>query len=180
MMRKVGVAVAAVALVGVAVVYVAMAQGIQFGAGENPLTIERLLAKFDQAQATAPFRYPTACVAGTAEEYTSMALEHGKWDASAGPLQLWTVPEAFAQVAHPEPDRKSGRCDYRVARAGAAGDAHFIAEFFSRKKPRTGEIAFVKVWEQSGQQAVVMGFPNGARGANPRFTFKTVAVGAQH
>lgn len=178
MRRATGVVLAVLSLAAITVVYAAMGQGIQFGPGENPLTIHRLLNKFFAAQATAPFRYPTACVAGTAEDYTQMALGAGMPGAGAVQLQLWTVPEAFGRVDHPEPDRKSGRCEYRVSQEGASGDAHIIAEFFSRKRPRTGEIAYVKVWQQGGSKAVLVGFPDGPRGASPHFTQKAVPVAA--
>lgn len=172
--------VGAVLLLGVAaMVYAESGATIQIGGADNPQTIQRLLLKFEQAQATAPFRYPTACVAGTAEEYTQMALRAGLQGAGDVQLDLWTVPEEFGRVDHPDPDRKSGRCDYRVSREGESTSAHFIADFFSRKRPRDGEIAYVKVWQQGGREAVLVGFPNGARGPDPHITFKAVPVDAQ-
>lgn len=171
---------ATVLLLGVAaMVYAESGATIQIGSTDNPLTIRRLLRKFDQAQATAPFRYPTACVAGTAEEYTQMALRAGLQGAGDVQLDLWTVPEEFAPVEHPDPDRKSGRCDYRVSGGGGSQSTHFIADFFSRKRPRTGEIAYVKVWQEGGREAVLVGFPNGARGLDPHITFKAIPVDAR-
>ncbi|HEX7348630.1 MAG TPA: hypothetical protein VF264_03125 [Rhodanobacteraceae bacterium] len=169
--------VVAVVLLGIAsIVYAGMRAAGQQDGSENPQTIRRLLGEFFKAQATAPFRYPTACVAGTAEEYTQMALRAAMQDAGGVQLHLWTVPEPFGRVDQPEPDRKSGRCDYRVAPAGESQGAHVIAEFFSRKHPRTGEIAYVKVWQQGGHEAVLVSFPNGPRGMDPHITFKTVPV----
>lgn len=179
-MKRITAALLAALSLGIVatMVYAGAGQGVQIGADENPLVIQRLLMKFDQAQASAPLRYPTACVAGTAETYTRLALSEAFPGAAGGPLQLWTVPEAFAPVAHPQPGRTSGRCDYRVTIEGQSGDAHIIAEFFSRKRPRTGEIAYATVWQAGGTKAVRVGFPNGPRGASPHFTFKAVPVGA--
>lgn len=179
-MKRTAYAAFAVLMLGAAsFVYSSWGQTVQLGKGENPQEIQRLLAKFDQAQATAPLRYPTACIAGTALEYTQMALSAGLPGVRGADLHLWTVPEAFGRVGHPTPDRKSGRCDYRVGPEGGAGDAHLVAEFFSRKSPRTGEIAYAKVWRQGGNKAVLVAFPNGPRGANPDIRYKTVAVTAQ-
>lgn len=179
MKRTTYVAIAAL-LAGVAsIVYASLSQGIQFGKGENPQEIQRLLVKFEAAQATAPFRYPTACVAGTAEEYTQMALSAGLTSARGARLQLWTVPEPFGRVDHPTPDRKSGRCDYRTSPADGSKGIHLIADFYSRRHPRTGEIAYVKVWQQGSDKAVVVAFPNGPRGADPDITFKAIPVNAQ-
>lgn len=178
MRRATGVVLAVLALAAITAVYAAMGQGIQFGPGENPLTIHRLLNKFFAAQAKAPFRYPTACVAGTAEEYTQMAIGAGLPNAGAVQLELATVPEEFGPVEHPEPDRKSGRCEYRVSQADASGDARIIADFFSRKQPRTGEIAYAKVWQQGGDNAVLVSFPDGPRGTSPDITYKSIPVAA--
>ncbi|MEO7066773.1 MAG: hypothetical protein ABI114_07695 [Rhodanobacter sp.] len=156
-----------------------MAATTQSGSADNPQTIRRLLLKFEQAQATAPLRYPTACVAGTAETYTRMALGAKLQNAGDVQLNLWTVPEPFGRVDQPESDRASGRCDYRVAGEGESQSAHFIAEFFSRKRPRAGEIAYAKVWQQGSGEAVLVAFPNGPRGINPQITFKIIPVGAQ-
>lgn len=146
---------------------------------DNALEIRRLLMKFDAAQATAPFRYPTACVAGTALEYTQIALNAGLEGAGGGQVDLKTVPEHFARVDHPQPDRQSGRCAYDVSSAGSVAEDHVIADFFSRRRPRTGEIAFVKVWRQGSHQAVLVTFPNGPRGMNPDIGVKAVPVDAQ-
>lgn len=173
------VAVAVLLIGAVPFVYARMGGGMQLGAGDNPLEIQLLLHKFFEAQARAPFRYPTACVAGTAESYTQMALRSALNGANDAQLTLWTVPEEFGRVEHAEPDRQSGRCDYRVAVAGDPEGSHVIAEFFSRRRPRTGEIAYVKVWQEGGDQAVLVGFPDGPRGSDPRFTFESVPVGAR-
>lgn len=180
MKRMTYAAIAILLVLGVAsIVYAGMGATMRPSKMENAQTKEQLLLKFDEAQAKAPFRYPTACVAGTAEEYTQMALRAALRGANGMQLNLWTVPEQFGQVNQPEPDRKSGRCDYRVSLGGESQDAHFIADFFSRKSPRTGEIAYVKVWQQGGHEAVLVTFPNGPRGSNPNITFKAVPVDAR-
>lgn len=179
MKSTVCIAIAAL-LLGIApIAYVGMGQTMQPGKAENPQEIERLLLKFEEARAKTPFRYPTACVAGTAETYTLMALRAGLRRADGVQLSLWTVPEQFGRVDHPEPNRKSGRCDYRVSLEGESESAHFIADFFSREHSRTGEIAYVKVWQQGSQDAVLVTFPNGPRGLNPQITFKAVPVGTR-
>lgn len=161
----------AVLAAGGAVVVGALAQS---GNSENPLEIRRLLIKFNEAQATAPLRYPTACVAGTALEYTQMALR--AQGAGGAQVDLPSVPEQFSRVGRPDPDRKSGRCDYRVSSGDGSGSRHVIAEFFSRRQPRTGEIAYAKVWQQGDHDAVLVTFPNGPRGMDPAIGFKAVPV----
>ncbi len=180
-MKHIAWAAGAALLLGMgAVAHGRMGAGVQSGGDRDPATIRRLLLKFDQAQASAPFRYPTACVAGTAEEYTGMALRAALQQAAAGmQLHLWTVPEQFQPLAHPDPQRKTGRCDYRVSFTGQLADRHFIADFLSRKRPRTGEIAYVKVWRQGAHDAVLVAFPNGPRGVNPDITFKAVPIDTQ-
>lgn len=179
-MKRTGYIAIAALLVGVApIVYMGMGATMQPSKTEDAQTIQQLLLKFNDARAKAPFRYPTACVAGTAETYTSMALRAGLQGADGVQLHLWTVPEQFGRVDQPEPDRKSGRCDYRVDLEGESQSSHFVADFFSRKRSRTGEIAYVKVWQQGGHKAVLVAFPNGPRGLNPHITFETVPVDMQ-
>ena len=179
MKRTACAAIAALVFGGASIVYAGIAATTQQGNADDPQTIRQLLIKFEEAQATAPLRYPTACVAGTAETYTRMALRSGLQSAGDVQLHLWTVPEPFGRVDHPESDRASGRCDYRVSIEGESHDAHFIADFFSRKRPRAGEIAYAKVWQQGSDKAVLVAFPNGPRGINPDITFKVVPVGTQ-
>lgn len=176
-MKRIACAALAALLLGAApAMYVAAQSSVQLGKGQNPQTIRRLLGQFFAAKAKTPFRYPLACVGGDAETYTRMALRAGLHAAGGVQLHLWTVPEPFQPVAHPQADRQSDRCDYRVSTEGSSQSAHVITEFFSRKGAKKDQIAYAKVWQRGGHDAILVTFPNGPRGYNPDITFKSVAV----
>ncbi|HEU0198003.1 MAG TPA: hypothetical protein VFQ88_12425 [Nevskiaceae bacterium] len=179
MKRIARAALAALFIGAVPVMYAAAQSGIELGKGQNPQTIRRLLGKFFAAKAKAPLPYPMGCVGGHAEMYTRMAVRAALREPSGVQLHLWTVPESFRPVAHPQPGRQSDRCDYRVSTEGSSAPAHFIAAFFSRKGSRKDQIAYVKVWQEGSQEAALVTFPKGPRGYHPDIGFKSVPVDAQ-